>query len=73
MWFTQALESRFTSAQLRSATGAVVATGSVDPADPKAIVIPVRALAPGKYKVFWKILSVDTHRTQGDFGFEVKP
>jgi methionine-rich copper-binding protein CopC len=73
LWFTQALEPRFSAAQLRSSSGAVVATGAVDPASPKEIVIRARALPPGKYKVRWKILSVDTHRTEGDFGFEVKP
>jgi methionine-rich copper-binding protein CopC len=72
MWFTQALEPKFSSAQLRSSAGAVVGSGRVDPADPKELVIPVRGLAPGQYKVFWKILSVDTHRTEGSFGFEVK-
>jgi methionine-rich copper-binding protein CopC len=71
--FTQALEPRFTAAQLRSSAGAVVATGGVDPGNPKEIVIRVRALAPGRYKVNWKVLSVDTHRTEGSFGFEVKP
>ena len=73
LWFTQALEPRFSAAQLRSSSGAVVATGAVDPASPKEMVIRVRALPPGKYKVKWKILSIDTHRTEGDFGFEVKP
>jgi methionine-rich copper-binding protein CopC len=73
MWFTQALEPSFTSAELRSSSGAVVGSGRVDPADTKAIVIPVHGLAPGKYKVFWKVLSVDTHRTEGSFGFEVQP
>ena len=73
MWFTQALEPRFSAAQLRSSAGAVVGTGAVDPANPKEMVIRVRALPPGKYKVKWKILSVDTHRTKGDFGFEVRP
>ena len=73
LWFTQTLEPRFSAAQLRSSSGAVVATGAVDPANPKEMVIRVRALPPGKYKVKWKILSVDTHRTEGDFGFEVRP
>ena len=73
LWFTQALEPRFSAAQLRSSTGAVVGSGAVDPANPKEMVIRVRALPPGKYKVKWKILSVDTHRTEGDFGFEVRP
>jgi hypothetical protein len=73
MWFTQALEPKFTAAQLRSSAGAVVATGGVDAADPRQIVIRVRALPPGYYKVFWKVLSVDAHHTEGSFGFEVKP
>ncbi|HJS62184.1 MAG TPA: copper resistance protein CopC, partial [Pseudolabrys sp.] len=28
---------------------------------------------PGTYKVFWRVLSVDTHRAQGDFTFRVGP
>jgi hypothetical protein len=73
MWFTQALEPKFTTAQLRSGSGAVVASGAVDAADPKQIVIRVHALPAGSYKVFWKVLSVDSHHTEGSFGFEVKP
>ena len=71
MWFTQSLEPKFSGAQLRSGSG-VVGSGHVDGADSKEIVIPVRSLAPGQYKVIWKVLSVDTHRTEGSFGFEVK-
>ena len=73
MWFSQALEPKFTSAQLRSSSGAVVASGGVDGADPKQIVIRVNGLPAGSYKVFWKVLSVDTHHTEGSFGFEVRP
>ncbi len=73
LWFTQAIEPKFSAAQVRSSAGAVVGTAHVDPGDPKALVIPVRTLAPGQYKVDWKVLSVDTHRTEGSFGFEVKP
>ena len=73
MWFSQPLEPKFTTAQLRSSSGTVVATGGVDTADPKQIVIRVNALPAGRYKVFWKVLSVDTHHTEGSFSFEVKP
>jgi copper resistance protein C len=73
MWFTQALEPRFSAAQLRSSGGAVVGSGAVDSGDPKQMVIRVHGLAPGRYTVRWKVLSVDTHRTEGSFGFEVKP
>ena len=73
MWFTQPLEPKFTTAQLRSSSGAVVAGGGVDAADPKQIVIRVNGLPAGSYKVFWKVLSVDSHRTEGSFGFQVRP
>jgi copper resistance protein C len=73
MWFTQQLEPRFSGAQLRSSAGKVLGNGAVDTADPKQMVIPVHGLAPGRYKVTWKVLSVDTHRTEGSFSFEVKP
>ena len=73
LFFNQALEPQFTSAQVRSSSGAVVASGGVDPAKPKEIVVRVNALPAGSYKVFWKVLSVDSHHTEGSFGFEVRP
>ena len=33
--------------------------------------VPLKALSKGTYKVLWRVLSVDTHRTQGDFSFSV--
>jgi methionine-rich copper-binding protein CopC len=72
MWFTQPLEPRFSGAQLRGPGGKVLGSGSVDAADPKQMVIHVYGLAPGKYTVSWKVLSVDTHRSEGTFSFEVK-
>jgi copper resistance protein C len=73
LWFTQALEPRFSGAQLRSSGGAVLGSGVVDSADPKQLVISVHGLKPGRYRVIWKVLSVDSHRTEGSFNFEVKP
>ena len=32
-----------------------------------------KPLSPGTYKVIWRVLSVDTHRTQGNFSFRVGP
>jgi copper resistance protein C len=71
MWFTQSLEPRFSGAQLRGPGGKVLGSGSVDGGDPKQMVIPVHGLPPGRYTVRWKVLSVDTHRTEGSFSFEV--
>jgi methionine-rich copper-binding protein CopC len=29
------------------------------------------ALAPGRYRVVWRALSIDTHVTHGSFAFDV--
>jgi copper resistance protein C len=38
------------------------------------LVVPITApLPPGVYRVNWHVLSVDSHKTQGSFTFEVRP
>ena len=56
--------------------GAAVPLGkpSVDPADKSVLIVKVgKTLPPGLYTVTWHAVSVDTHHTQGDFQFTVKP
>ncbi|MCE9523345.1 MAG: copper resistance protein CopC [Alphaproteobacteria bacterium] len=31
------------------------------------------ALAPGVYRIFWRVISVDGHWTRGDYTFEIAP
>ena len=51
-----------------------VGKASVSPGDNKVLVVKVgKKLAPGAYTVKWHAVSVDTHHTQGDFDFTVKP
>ena len=45
----------------------------VDAGDPTLLVVSVPPLAAGKYRVTWRVLSVDTHVTEGDFDFDVVP
>jgi len=73
LWFTQALEAAFTGCEVTNAAGQRVDTGQVtiDPKDPQELHVTLRALSPGEYKVTWHALSVDTHRTSGDFSFTV--
>ena len=33
----------------------------------------LKPLDPGKYHVFWSVVSRDGHRTEGDYTFRVKP
>jgi copper resistance protein C len=69
LWFTQKLEPAFSSAQVRDASGGRVDTGAR--VDGMQIHVGVKALAPGTYKVRWRVLSVDTHTTEGNFSFRV--
>lgn len=58
--YTQDLVADGSSLQLRDATGAVIATGGVDPADVRRLVIAdLPALAPGGYEVRSTTLSAE--------------
>jgi copper resistance protein C len=70
LWFTQQLEPAFSSAQVHDAAGARVDEGAR--VDGMQIHVSVKPLPPGTYKVSWKVLSVDTHTTEGDFSFRVE-
>ncbi len=42
--------------------------------DPLSLAVDLKGQAPaGTYVVRWRVLSVDTHVTEGDFSFQVKP
>ena len=75
IWFTEAVESVFSTIAVLDAQGQHVEDGKakVDPSDPQLLEVGLKALGPGKYKVVWKVISVDTHRTEGDFAFTVAP
>lgn len=71
--FSETLEPAFSSIEVRDAKGEAVHDGkaSVGPAKRTQMRIGLKALAPGTYKVIWRVLSVDTHRSQGSFTFRV--
>jgi len=74
--YSETVEPRFSGIELKGADGRSIATGgpSLDPKDHATLVVPLKgALQPGSYKVSWHAVSVDTHRTQGSFSFEVRP
>jgi methionine-rich copper-binding protein CopC len=75
LWFTQNLESAFSTIEVRDASGAQMNAGkaSVDASDRKLLRVPVKALPAGTYTVKWHVLSVDTHTTEGNFTFHVAP
>ena len=46
---------------------------TVDPKDRRLLQIDLTPLPSGTYRVKWRAVSVDTHATEGDFNFTVKP
>jgi methionine-rich copper-binding protein CopC len=75
LWFTQNLESAFSTVEVLDANGARMNAGNaaVDAGDRKLLRVPVKALSAGTYTVKWHVLSVDTHTTEGNFTFHIAP
>jgi methionine-rich copper-binding protein CopC len=74
LWFTEKLEPAFSTVEVSNAQGAVVSgKAQVERGDGTELRVPLKALPPGTYLVSWRVLSVDTHRTQGSFTFRVGP
>ena len=78
--FSEGVEEKFTKVAISldgPGTGTeIIQTQSVttDPADKKVlIVVPAVPLAPGKYKIEWHAVSVDTHKSEGVYRFQVTP
>lgn len=44
----------------------------VDAGNRRLLQVSVPALQPGTYSVHWAVLSIDGHRTTGDYRFTVK-
>ena len=75
LWFSQELEPAFSTVKVLSADGKQIDKQDkrVDRADATVLQVSVPQLAPGRYRVVWRALSVDTHVTEGDFTFDVAP
>jgi hypothetical protein len=73
LWFTEALEPAFSSIQVVGPSGARVDQGQshVDAGDPTRLSVGVTLPGPGRYRVIWRVLSIDSHTTNGDFRFTV--
>lgn len=73
--FTGALEPAYSRVQVLDGSGRRVDLGDsgVDPANRALLRVSLPALPAGRYKVAWRVLSVDSHVTEGDFSFRVAP
>jgi copper resistance protein C len=75
LWFTGALEPAYSRVEVLDGSGKRVDRGdaAVDASSRDLMRVSVPPLAPGRYKVVWRALSVDTHITEGSFEFKVAP
>jgi len=75
LWFTERLEPAFSKVRVEDGGGKQVdrGDGRVDSADGVLLRVSLPRLPPGTYRVKWRVLSVDTHVSEGDFTFDVAP
>jgi len=75
LWFTERLEPAFSAVRVVNEAGDQVdkSNPQVDPAAPKQLRVSLPPLPAGTYKVIWRVLSVDTHVTEGTFTFRIAP
>lgn len=73
LWFSQPLEPAFSKMRVLDASGRQVDAGDshLDSADATIVIATLPSLAPGTYRVQWRVVSVDTHVSEGDFTFDV--
>jgi methionine-rich copper-binding protein CopC len=71
--FSEGVEPAFSTIVVTDAAGTRVDKGDVhlDGGERTRLAVGLPALPPGTYAVTWHALSVDTHRTEGRFTFEV--
>ena len=75
LWFSHALEPAFSTVSVVDKTGRPMDLKDkrVDPRERALLRVSLPPLAPGSYRVIWRVLSADGHVTRGDFAFEVAP
>ncbi|SFH96464.1 copper resistance protein CopC [Bradyrhizobium sp. Gha] len=70
LWFTQKLEPAFSGVTVTDAAGQRVDTGKARVSG-NEMSVSLRPAGSGTYRVDWHVLSVDTHKSDGSFTFQV--
>jgi methionine-rich copper-binding protein CopC len=73
--FSEGVELAFSGIDVANGSGGTVPARNVrlNGNDRKVLLADLPPLSPGAYRVKWHVVSVDTHRTEGDFAFSVNP
>jgi methionine-rich copper-binding protein CopC len=74
LYFTERLEAAYSTVRVEDRRGARVDRGDarVDRSNPALLRATLAPLTAGTYTVIWRVLSVDSHVTQGRFTFRVE-
>jgi methionine-rich copper-binding protein CopC len=70
LWFTQKLEAAFSTITVTDSAGQRVDTGKTRVSGSQ-MSVALRPAGAGTYRVTWRVLSVDSHSTEGSFTFQV--
>ena len=73
LWFNEPIEPAYADVAVfdQQGTAVVSGKGSVTRDDPKRVTLNLPALAPGKYTVKYKVLSVDGHVVDWSYAFTI--
>ncbi|QDF97012.1 hypothetical protein CJ010_10975 [Azoarcus sp. DD4] len=74
VWFNEELEAAYAKLVVEEASGRAVTESKpqLAPDDAKSLILPLPALGPGKYRVRFRVLSVDGHVVESAYDFTVK-
>jgi methionine-rich copper-binding protein CopC len=74
LYFSERLEQDYSSVRVQDARGVQVdrQDAHVDPSNPLLLRVTLQQLEHGAYTVIWRVLSVDSHVTEGRFTFRVE-
>lgn len=74
IWFDAGLEALFCSLLVKNAAGQLVSQGRghvVSGSHDRLLETTVKPLGPGKYRVYWSVVAVDGHHTEGHYMFRI--
>ena len=75
IWFDAGLEPLFCTLRVKNAQGQWVSSGkgNVKPGThDRLLEVALPPLPPGKYHVFWSVVAVDGHHTEGRYPFRIR-
>ena len=74
LYFSERLEPAYSSVRVLNDHDAQVdrRDGRIDRANPTVLRLTLPPLAPGTYKVLWRVLSIDADVTEGTFTFRIE-